>query len=84
MTTTLQQDDHNKEIQISVPSTWGPIMSILGMNNDEKMPEEETDLFMIRQFEGTVNIKSATGSTFRNTIFLLRRYNRLPFAMGAR
>ena len=51
MTTTLHQDDQsNDEIQVSVPASAGPIMTILGMNDNAWCPREEADLFMIRQF----------------------------------
>ncbi|MCB0280877.1 MAG: DUF2924 domain-containing protein [Pseudomonadota bacterium] len=50
MTTTLHQDDQSNEIQVSVPAELGPIMTILGMNDNAQLPKEEADLFMIRQF----------------------------------
>lgn len=50
MTTTVKKRDINETLKIDVPAPWAPLLSILGIGNNEQLQDEEPDLFLIRQF----------------------------------
>ncbi len=64
--TTLTKCAHENKmpdtVQVSVPKAWGSLMALIVMD-DQKMPNEEVDVFMIRQFarlqfSSTTDLKS--------------------------
>lgn len=70
MTEATNKPDTNKTMQVNVPTPWAPLLGIIGINDNEKLQDEEVDLFLIRQFaRWQLSPKTELREEYRQTFY---------------